>query len=117
MTPVRIRGVTYRSITDAAKAQGVHERTVYFHLDAGTPDLIGKQMQTKRRPCTIEGVDYPSLRAAARALGVSVEAIRQRANRAEMKKLKEKGRLLEVLRLRALPETGGAMEIERPDTR
>lgn len=83
MTPVRIRGVTYRSITDAAKAQGVHERTVYFHLDAGTPDLIGKQMQTQRRPCTFSGVNYLSMRDAARALGVSVEAIRQRLERAK----------------------------------
>ena len=89
MTPVRIRGVTYRSMEDAAKAEGVHVRTVQFHLDAGTPDLIGKQRPTQRRPCTIEGVDYPSLRAAADALGVTVEAIRQRANRADKAAQKE----------------------------
>lgn len=37
--------------------------------------------------------------------------------RNEITILRNEGRLLEVLRLRALPETGGAMEIERPDTR
>lgn len=82
MTPVCIRGVNYRSIADAAKAEGVHVRTVEAHLDAGTPDFIGVKPPTPRRPCAIAGVEYPSLTAAAKAMGVSVEAVRQRANRA-----------------------------------
>jgi hypothetical protein len=32
------------------------------------------------KPVTIDGVSYPSMRAAARALGVSAQAISQRAN-------------------------------------
>lgn len=82
MTPVRIRGITYNSIAIASQALAVNPRTIHKHLDAGTPDLIGVNTSTPPRTCTIAGVDYPSLTAAARALGRSVEAMRQRANRA-----------------------------------
>ncbi len=78
MTPVLIRGITYRSIADAARALGVHYTTVVKHLDAGTPDLIGLQRPTGPRPCEFDGIKYPSLKAASVALGITVEAIRQR---------------------------------------
>lgn len=86
MTPVLIRGVHYRSIALAARALNVHERTIYKHLDAGTPDLIGSLRATEPRRCMLDGVEYPSLRAAALAAGISREAVRQRVNREEKAK-------------------------------
>lgn len=58
------------------------------------------------------GVEDIALRATKRGLRTTADQVRN-----EITILRNEGRLLEVLRLRALPETGGAMEIERPDTR
>lgn len=81
MTPVEIRGTIYRSIAAAARAQNVNESTASKHLDAGTPHLIGLTAPTPKCPCSFNGIDYPSLAAAAYGEGVTVEAIRQRIKR------------------------------------
>lgn len=76
-TPVLIRGVTYPSAKDAAQALGVHIKTVYGGLNRGKPDSIGlgkgrkPPKPPKQYPIKIGTTQYESLRAAARALGVS----------------------------------------------
>ena len=88
MTPVIIRGQSYRSARAAAKALGLNDTTIHHHLDRGTIDRAGTWVH-KTRPCVIEGVSYPTMTAAARAIGVSVEAIRQRLNRTAKNAQKE----------------------------
>lgn len=88
MTPVTIRGQSYRSARAAAKALGLDDTTIQYHLNQGTLDRAGTWLH-KKRPCVIEGTSYPTMTAAARALGVSTEAIRQRLNRAAKKAQKE----------------------------
>ena len=83
MMPVDVRGEIFRSIAECSRRMGVSEATIYKHLDAGTPHLIGLLQATPPRRCELDGVEYPSLRAASRATGISVEAVRQRVNRAE----------------------------------
>ena len=80
MTPIRIRGVTYRSIRAACRALAVSDKSINMHLDAGAIDLVGVLPSRILRPCLVDGVTYPSLSAAARALGVSPQAIHQRVN-------------------------------------
>lgn len=48
-TPVRIRGVNYPSIKQAAEALGVAVLTVSRHLDAGTLDKIGLHPYSGRK--------------------------------------------------------------------
>ena len=86
MTPVRIRGTVYRSITAAAAAQGVNPRTVYKHLDAGTPDSIGLARNPGPRSCVQDGIEYPSLAAAAAALGITRQSIHKRVTKTEGKR-------------------------------
>ena len=81
MTPVRIRGVTYRSVAAAARTLNVGVRKVESNLDRGTPDAIAPCQTNMALPCTIDGVEYPSMSHASRALGISVEAVRQRFKR------------------------------------
>ena len=80
-----IRGVRYPTSAEAARRLGVDVRTVYKHLELGTPDMIGLNHKTMPKPCVIDGVSYPSITAAAKAVGRSIEAIRQRVCRAERK--------------------------------
>lgn len=86
MTPVKIRGVLYRSVAEAARQLGLNQKTIYAALDNGTLDKCG--VSWKPRPCTFDGVEYPSLAAAARSFGVSLEAVRQRVNRIEARGMK-----------------------------
>lgn len=83
MTPVEVRGVIFRSVAECARRMGVNEATIHKHLEAGTPHLIGLLQVTPPRQCELDGVEYPSLAAAAVVAGTSREAVRQRVNRAE----------------------------------
>lgn len=67
--PVRIRGVTYPSLTAAGKALGVNPSTVAMHLDNGTIDRTGLG-QSHARPYTYAGVTYSSMSTAALALDI-----------------------------------------------
>jgi NUMOD1 domain len=84
MTPVLIRGKAYRSVAAASRLLGVNQSTINHHLNAGTIDQVGNR-RTPPRQCEFNGVKYPNMQAAAIALGVSREAIRQRLNRIEAK--------------------------------
>ena len=78
MTPTDVRGIIYRSIAETALDQGVNQRTIYKHLNAGTMNMVGVQQRTPPRPCEFDGIHYPSLKAASVALGITVEGVRQR---------------------------------------
>ena len=74
--PVTIRGVTYRSHTAAAEALGVPKQTITTAVKRGNPDGAGTRPRRKGggpaylKPLTLGGVNYPSRKAAAEALGV-----------------------------------------------
>lgn len=74
--PVRIRGVDYPSISDAARALGLTPAAISFALDRGTIDTVGLPVpRGAPRCCRVNGVRYGTLTAAARANGVTVAAI------------------------------------------
>ena len=81
MNPVSIRGTTYRSTAAAARALKVGVRKIENNLDRGTPDKIAPCQTHMKKPCMVDGVYYSSMGDASRALGVSVEAVRQRVKR------------------------------------
>jgi len=70
--PLRIRGVDYPSINQAAKALGVCINVVWRALDEGRLETVGLY-RTHGRPksVTINGVVYPSQLAAVAATGLS----------------------------------------------
>ena len=74
--PVTIRGVTYRSQTAAAEALGLSKQAITDAIKRGNPDSAGTGPRNKGKgpaylkPLTLGGVDYPSRKAAAEALGV-----------------------------------------------
>lgn len=70
MNSVTIRGVEYRSYTEAAKAHGVTASAVHKAKMRGTLDNVGCGRYDVSQPCVIEGKEYPSQIKAAEALGV-----------------------------------------------
>lgn len=80
---VIVDGVEYKSMTEAARANGCEDRAsrdkfkreYYRQLD-GRP--------TKTRPVIIDGVEYASQTEAARALGVTRQAINDRVKRGKL---------------------------------
>ena len=79
MTPnvTRIRGVTYPSMTAAAKALGVAVATVARAMDMGTLDTCGLD----RTSGLLDGVAYKSKTDAAAALNVNISTLRARIRR------------------------------------
>jgi len=67
---VEIRGQRFPTVRAAAEAMNVTEEAVYSALARGRMDMVGLGT-TKKRPVTIEGVHFPTMAAAARALGYS----------------------------------------------
>jgi hypothetical protein len=67
---VEIRGQRFPTVRAAAEAMNVTEEAVYSALARGRMDMVGLGT-TKKRPVTIEGVHFPTMAAAARALGFS----------------------------------------------
>jgi hypothetical protein len=73
---IRIRGVTYPSIGQAAREIGVSRRAITNALDRGTIDEVGLRLVgPKPNPVTIGGITFPSKQFVANALGKSVHAI------------------------------------------
>lgn len=79
MTPIKTDIGAWPSMKAAAEAYGVSVDTIEYHLNRGTLDRIGKR--SRRRPCNVGGVTYPTIADAARAAGISREAMRQRVER------------------------------------
>lgn len=78
MMRVEVRGVTYNSADEAAKALGVARVTVYSALSKGKQDTLGlgrgnrkeeSRKSGKGVPITFGKVTFPSIAAASVALG------------------------------------------------
>lgn len=75
-TPVTIRGVSYPSKRAAARALGHSAALICYHERRGTLDRIGVGPGVARRkPITIEGVEFESQSEAAACLDVNTYAI------------------------------------------
>ena len=74
--PVTIRGVTYASMNKADLALGVTPGTVSKAAQRGTLDKVGLGRRSpKAIPCVLLGKEYPSIRGAARTLGVQYASL------------------------------------------
>ena len=76
--PVKVRGIVYRSINDAAQKLGVTKAVVQQAVRRGTEDNIGvgrREYGNAAMPIRIRGVEYPSQTIAAQVLGVTTTAI------------------------------------------
>lgn len=80
--PTCVRGVTYRSIAEAARQIGVSFSTLSAALDRGTQDNCGL-----RGPVCgyANGVFYASKRDAARALGMSAQTLHHKISVGKIK--------------------------------
>lgn len=82
---VRIQGVTYESVQEAALAFNVREQTIRRVLNEGREDRLKvKRVGCKRgrpEPITIEGVTFANHKAANEALGLPYNYISQAINR------------------------------------
>lgn len=84
--PCTIDGVRYDSINAAARALGIYPSRVLFRIRSSNfPNYSSKHHKKVKRekivspnPCTIEGVEYPSISDAARKLKTQYETIRNR---------------------------------------
>ena len=82
-----INGVEYKSLTEAAKDLGItgnvlknRLRSPNFpdHISQHCPKRPRKPPERKTRSCTIGGIEYESLSSAARDLGISKTALKNR---------------------------------------
>jgi len=78
--PVTIRGVTYRSIGEAARALDVSHTNISKAMARGTTDFIGLRQPHNRRPVTLDGVWYPSLQRASIGSGIGLKRLRRMLN-------------------------------------
>lgn len=82
MNPVRLSdGTLFRSESAAAWHFKVNVSTIGYHLDRGTLDQLvpgGRPATFSKVPCSFDGVDYASVGDAARALGISPQAVSAR---------------------------------------
>jgi len=65
---VKVRGVVYESVKEAAQALGMSVAGVYGALDRGKADLLGLG-KTSPKKTVIAGVEFRSMSAASEALG------------------------------------------------
>lgn len=81
--PTMIRGVLYPSQGAAARALGVHYTTVQKAMEDGRLDGVGLNPRGRglSMAVVIDGVEYPSIRQAAKATGLSKELIGKIARR------------------------------------
>ena len=70
MMLVRVRGVTYPSVRQAAQSLNVTENAVYSALFRGRIEVLGLA-NTQKKPVAVEGLFFPSIACAARKLGLS----------------------------------------------
>jgi hypothetical protein len=80
--PITIRGTTYPSRTAAADALGLSVSAISSAAINGTLDVVGTyaetnghKLATATMPVVIRGKRYPSIKAAAKALGISRHSI------------------------------------------
>lgn len=68
---ITVRGVDHHGWQACADALGVTKSHVITWVRRGDPDMIGLVPTERAMPLTVNGVEYPSRRAAAEALNVS----------------------------------------------
>jgi len=74
--PLTIRGVEYPSYNAAAAELGISPQTVYWHFNRGTLDTCGLGTGWKVTPTVgDDGKVYPSISKAAKASGISKQAM------------------------------------------
>ena len=82
---VKIKGVIYETVEDAAKAYNVKPNCIRRALNEGREDRLKPKPQGCKRglpqPFTIEGVTFPNQKAANDALGFSFNYVTQAVNR------------------------------------
>lgn len=76
--PITIRGVTYESQTAAAKALGLSHAAICAAKKEGRLDDVGtgRRRPHKGMAVDVDGKVYPSMKAAARESGLSVDQVR-----------------------------------------
>lgn len=75
--PVRVRGVIYKDVHECAAKLGVSTKTIYVALSQNRADSIGigkgkhkNPVTPRKRPITLGGKTYPTLKAASEALKI-----------------------------------------------
>lgn len=80
--PYVVRGVTYATFKEAAAAHGINVNTARHRFSvAGMPidyAFTLRPAPRERQPVTVQGVSYPSIRAACRAFGRSYSTAARR---------------------------------------
>lgn len=76
---VQIRDQKFLTVRAAAAAMNVTEEAIYSALARGRMDMVGLGT-TKKRPVTIDGVHFPTMAAAAKALGFSASHFKRLIN-------------------------------------
>ena len=78
--PITIRGITYKSRSDAAKHLGITYEALRRAIKANKLETVGLNPRGKNhgRSVRYNGKRYPSIYAAARATGVSYLTMRRR---------------------------------------
>ena len=90
---VTIRGVTYETVQDAAKAHEVSISHIYNMVGKGRQDYIRIGMGCWRKPrdsfngnkIILHGIEFPSMKAASLALGFKQHYIRGAMRRPSFK--------------------------------
>jgi len=84
---IEYAGKKYRSMTALAAAYHLTDACCIYRLRHNIPlDLPVDRQMSCRKPCTWEGVDYPSVSAAAKALGITPSAMTERLMRRDRPK-------------------------------
>lgn len=80
---VKIRGITYETVREAAKAHNVTTSYVYDAIERGREDIIGIGIGNRepngrfvKNQVTLYGVTFPSMKAASLALGFNRHYVR-----------------------------------------
>jgi len=80
---VKIRGVTYETVREAAAAHNVTRSYVYDAIERGREDIIGIGIGNRepngkftKNKVTLYGVTFPSMKAASLALGFNKHYVR-----------------------------------------
>jgi hypothetical protein len=82
---VKIKGVTYETVDDAAKAYNLKPKQIQRAICEGREDQLRPKPQGCKRglpqPITIEGVTFPNQKAANDALGFPFNYVTQALNK------------------------------------
>ena len=75
--PVTIRGVTYASHGEAARALDVSHTIIVSAKRRGTLDFVGLRTSHNRKPVIVDGVWYPSMMRASIGAGIGIKRLRR----------------------------------------